>query len=85
VIHSLCDEDDAESNTNLLLWQLKPEFVVLYDSHVKLLRQLEIYHAYYNRKPETVASALVVVSVVGGRANYVEYVASPKTVVSEAH
>lgn len=51
IIHAISDDDDGDNNTNLLLWQLKPEFVILYDiNNLKFIRLLEIYHSYYNNR-----------------------------------
>ena len=49
VIHGL-NTIDGENNSNLLLWQLKPEFVILYDNNLKFIRELEIFHSYYNQQ-----------------------------------
>eukprot|EP01083_Nonionella_stella_P160488 524767_1 len=45
VIHSL--EEDVENNSNLLLWQVKPQFVILYDVTAAFVRSLETFHGYY--------------------------------------
>jgi len=50
IIHSLRDESGDNNNSNLLLWQLKPEFVILYDNDLSFVRALEVYHSYYHQK-----------------------------------
>eukprot|EP01083_Nonionella_stella_P078573 215107_1 len=45
IIH--CLEDDSDNNTNLLLWQLRPQFVILYDMDATFVRRLETFHGYY--------------------------------------